>query len=153
MGIFKSSKTEDDKKATPKKTSTKKAPAPSAKKTMKEMYEGTAVSKTGTGDKKTVVARNKGMAYKVLVKPLITEKAASFGPESKYVFVVSDNSNKIQVADAVNEVYGVKVVSVNIVTVKGKKVRYGKTMGSRKDWKKAIVTLTKGQTINIYEGV
>ena len=63
------------------------------------------------------------------------------------------NANKIEIAKAVNDVYGVKPVSVNIIKTKGKKTRSGRVTGKRKDWKKAVVTLKKGESIKIYEGV
>ncbi|MCD4761725.1 50S ribosomal protein L23 [bacterium] len=125
---------------------------------MKEFYGGK--TKAGTLEKKEKIVKQgdikkklPGQAYKILVKPLITEKAANLGSENKYVFEVSVSTNKIEIAKAINEVYGVKPVSVNIVNVGGKKVRYGRHFGKRKDTKKAIITLPKGKTINIYEGV
>jgi len=95
----------------------------------------------------------RGKAYNVLVKPLITEKAGFLGHENKYVFEVSVDTNKIEVGKAIEEVYGIKPVSVNIMNREGKVVRRGRATGKRKDWKKAIVELPKGKTINIYEGV
>lgn len=92
-------------------------------------------------------------AYKILVKPLITEKAANLGSDSKYVFAVSNDANKIEIAKSINQVYGIKPVRINIINVKGKKVRTGRILGKRKDWKKAVVTLPKGKTIKVYEGV
>ncbi len=97
--------------------------------------------------------RKYGDAYRILVKPLITEKATMLGAENKYVFAVSRDSNKIEIARAINEVYGIKPVSVNIIKVKGKNVRYGRTQGKQKDWKKAIIELPEGKTIKVYEGV
>jgi large subunit ribosomal protein L23 len=153
MGIFKSTKTEDKEKSV-KKSATKEKKAVAAKSvSMKEMYSEKTDSKAIEKGKTEQLTPNRGQAYKTLVKPLITEKAATLGSLDKYAFAVSDKSNKIEVADAIKEVYGVKPVAVNIIAVKGKKVRYGRTMGKRKDWKKAIVTLPKGKTINIYEGV
>jgi large subunit ribosomal protein L23 len=102
--------------------------------------------------KEETVKKN-GNAYKVLVKPLITEKATEIGAFNKYVFEVDKNANKIEIAKAINEVYGVKPLDINIIRMKGKKVRYGRTLGKKKDWKKAIVTLEEGKTIKIYEGV
>ncbi len=95
----------------------------------------------------------KGIAYKVLVRPLITEKATEMAVLGKYVFEVAKDTNKVEVAKAIEEVYGIKPSSVNIVKMLGKKVRRGKITGKRKDWKKAIVTLPKGKTIEVYEGV
>ncbi len=92
-------------------------------------------------------------AYRVLVKPLITEKVGDLAKENKYVFEVANNVNKLQVAEAIREVYEVKPIKINIITIKGKRVRMGRILGKRKDRKKAIVKIPKGKTINIYEGV
>ncbi|MEA3398857.1 MAG: 50S ribosomal protein L23 [Patescibacteria group bacterium] len=125
-----------------------------AGKSMKELYGQkevkTAVPATGKKEKKI---RKYGNAYRVLIKPLITEKAANLGVENKYVFEVAKSVNKIEVAKAINEVYNIMPISVNILNVSGKKVRSGKLKGKRRNWKKAIVMLPKGKTINIYEGV
>ncbi|MEA1962937.1 MAG: 50S ribosomal protein L23 [Patescibacteria group bacterium] len=94
-----------------------------------------------------------GRAYRVLSKPLITEKAGDLGALGKYFFVVENSANKIEISKAVLEVYWVKPVKVNVVSMPGKKTRSGKIRGKRKDWKKAIVTLPKGKSINFYEGV
>jgi large subunit ribosomal protein L23 len=93
------------------------------------------------------------VAYRVLVKPLITEKASVAGTLNKYSFVVSLDANKVEISKAIEEVYGVKPVRVNVVRMEGKAVRTGRFPGKRKDWKKAIVTLPEGKTIQIYEGV
>lgn len=153
MPIFKTKKTEEKKSETKEKAKKKDA----TKQSMKDLYgsdKKTKKTSTKSTEKKAepkAVAR--GNAYKVLVKPLITEKAAALSSSNKYVFEVSRDSNKIEVADAVMEVYGERPISVNMVSVKGKKVRHGRTIGKRRDWKKAIVTLEEGKTINIYEGV
>lgn len=127
-----------------------------AKASMKDLYQEGKTGKNTAEKKpsaKTKVVNLHNKAYYHLVKPLITEKAANLGAEGKYFFAVSAASNKIEVAKAIENVYGVKPLAVNIVNVSGKKVRYGRLSGRRKDWKKAIVTLPKGKTINIYEGV
>ena len=116
---------------------------------MKDLYA--AKNETVSG-KKSVASKFDG-AHRVLVRPLITEKAANFGILNKYAFVVTGNSNKLEVAKAVQAVYGVKPTTVNIICVKGKAVARGKVKGRRSDIKKAIVTLKKGETIKIYEGV
>ena len=92
-------------------------------------------------------------AYKILVKPLITEKAAYLKAENKYLFEVSMKATKNEVKKAVFHVYGVWPSDVNIIISKGKEVRYGKHHGKTKDRKKAMVTLKKGDAIEIYEGV
>ncbi len=119
-----------------------------AKKTgMKELYEGDKAKKQEKREKKY------GNAYKILVKPLITEKGSVMNAEYKYIFEVAKIANKIEIAKAIIEVYGIKPVSVNIIKMQGKKTRYGKIAGKRKDWKKAIVTLPEGESIKLYEGV
>ncbi len=163
MSIF-GKKTEDKAKAAAKPEPVKggKAPATEEKKTqsMKDLYSTPAVAssaKLGTSKSKDVkkgeVRASYGNAYRILVKPLVTEKVSNLGVLNKYVFAVAPEANKIEIAKAVKEVYGIKPVGVNIINRLGKKARYGRISGWRKDWKKAIVTLPKGQTIKIYEGV
>ena len=89
----------------------------------------------------------------VIVKPLISEKSAILAGVNQYVFVVRKDANRIQVRSAIKTMYGVSPLSINILNVRGKKVRFGRREGVRSDWKKAIVTLPAGQTINVYEGV
>ena len=121
---------------------------------MKDLYDGVESKTVKSTDEKTKKpVRTYGNAHKILVKPLITEKAANLGVLNKYVFAVGIDANKIEIAKAIEEVYGIKPVSVNIINIEGKNVRYGRKTGRRKDWKKAIVMLPKGKTINIYEGV
>jgi large subunit ribosomal protein L23 len=152
-------KTEDEKKAADKATSvsSKKTPAkvePKAQ-SMKNLYSAAStagVVKT-SGGKKVEARTVYGDGYKILIKPLITEKVSTLGVLNKYVFAVARGANKIEVAKAVKEIYGIKPVGVNIINELGKKARYGRVSGKRKNWKKAIVTLPAGQTIKIYEGV
>lgn len=144
MAIF-GKKTEDKKKSDAK-------PAEADVKPMKDLYNEPAPGKVGEvkkGQAKTAY----GNAYKVLVKPLVTEKVSNLGVLNKYIFAVALSANKIEVAKAIKEIYGVKPVGVNIINMQGKKARYGRISGRRKDWKKAIVTLPKGETIKVYEGV
>ena len=95
----------------------------------------------------------RGQLAGVLVKPVVTEKAAAANHLNQYVFMVASKANKIDVAKAVTIFYGIEPVAVNIINVAGKKVTRGKIKGQRSDWKKAIVTLPQGKTIQIYEGV
>lgn len=92
-------------------------------------------------------------AYKVLVKPLITEKISSMAADGKYGFSVTPEANKILIKKAVGAIYGVNVRAVKIINMQGKSIRYGRQIGKRKDWKKAIVTVAQGEKIEIYEGV
>ena len=93
-------------------------------------------------------------AYDVIERPLISEKSVAGAEQGKYTFRVSKTSNKIEIANAVEQVFNVKVDSVNTVTVKGKKKRVGRhPEGKTADWKKAIVTLKPGFKIEIFEGM
>ncbi|KKR19937.1 MAG: 50S ribosomal protein L23 [Parcubacteria group bacterium GW2011_GWE2_39_37] len=117
---------------------------------MKDLYGSKTTA--AKNDKSGTAVKN-GRAYRVLVKPLVTEKASVVASENKYIFSVDRDANKIEIAKAINEVYGIKPTEVNVIRVKGKKVRHGKTQGQRKDWKKAVVTLPAGKSIKVYEGV
>ena len=92
-------------------------------------------------------------AYRVLVKPLITEKASDLGPLNKYVFAVNPRINKVEVKKAIRTIYNVEPIKVNISNFSGKSVRYGRIRGKTKSWKKAVVTLKEGDKIEVYEGV
>ena len=92
-------------------------------------------------------------AYRVLIRPLITEKASSLSVYNQYAFEVAKNTNKIEVRKAIKAVYGVTPIKVNMINIEGKNVRYGRTEGRTKDWKKAIITLPPGSKINIQEGL
>ncbi len=86
----------------------------------------------------------------ILIRPKITERTTDLMAEGKYVFVVDKRANKIQIADAVEEIFKVKVEKVNTVNVKGKTKRMGRTQGKRPNYKKAIVKLAPGETIEFF---
>jgi large subunit ribosomal protein L23 len=91
----------------------------------------------------------------VLVRPVITEKNTRLTERGQYTFEVAPTANKIQVRDAVQRIFKVDVVAVNMLVVKGKRKRILKSRNFREfgrdaDWKKAIVTLAPGQTIDIF---
>lgn len=92
-------------------------------------------------------------AYRVLIRPLATEKGTYLGAQNKYIFEVGRSANKLAIKKAIQAVYGVRPISVNIINLLGKRVRYGKTKGKTKDSKKAIITLKKNESIQVYEGV
>lgn len=103
---------------------------------------------------KTIVkTAHSEVGYRILVRPLITEKAAVMESFNKYSFVVSRHANKQQIRQAISEVYGVEPKSVHIINIPGKSVRFGKNHGKRSDYKKAVITLPAGKTISIHEGV
>lgn len=89
-------------------------------------------------------------ARDILLRPLITERTTGLMAEGKYVFVVDKRANKIQIADAVHEIFDVKVENVNTVNVKGKRKRMGRSVGKVKRYKKAIVKLAAGETIEFF---
>ena len=89
-------------------------------------------------------------ARDILIRPMVTEHTTDLMAEGKYVFIVDKRANKIQVADAVEEIFKVKVEKVNTITVKGKVKRRGRIVGQRKDYKKAIVKLAAGETIEFF---
>jgi large subunit ribosomal protein L23 len=108
-----------------------------------------SVQKKGSSSK---AAKGDDLSF-VVIKPLVTEKSAILASSNQYVFVVNKKSNRVQIADAIKQIYGVLPISVNVMNVRGKRVRFAKRKGKRSDWKKAIVTLPKDKNINVYEGV
>ena len=91
--------------------------------------------------------------YEVLRRPLITEKNTMLQAQGKYVFEVAEEANKHQIKQAVEKVFKVKVVLVNVMTVPGKTKRVGRRMVLTPSRKKAIVTLKQGDKIELFEGV
>ena len=90
--------------------------------------------------------------FDVIVKPLLTEKITGLQDHANRVaFVVKIDANRIDVRRAVESALKVKVKSVNIMRVLGKKKRQGRYLGKRADWKKAIVTLHEGEKLELYE--
>lgn len=101
--------------------------------------------------------------YDIIERPLITEKALVMNNQRRYAFVVNPRANKIQIKDAVQKLFtqpdgsAVTVTDVNTINVKGQEKRFRAfgqfTSGKSVDFKKAIVTLAEGQSIQIFEGV
>jgi large subunit ribosomal protein L23 len=88
----------------------------------------------------------------VVIAPIISEKSYGQVAEHRYTFKVHQDAHKTQVRQAVEQLFDVKVVRVNIVKVQPKPKRRGLTKGIRPGWKKAIVQLKPGDTIEIFEG-
>ncbi|MBM3328630.1 MAG: 50S ribosomal protein L23 [Calditrichaeota bacterium] len=89
----------------------------------------------------------------VIRKPLVTEKAHKIQESlNKYLFEVAPAAGKIEIKRAVESRFKVKVASVRTLNVPGKVKRLGRFTGRRPDWKKAIVTLAKGEKIELFEG-
>jgi len=121
----------------------------------------TSASVKSSADKPTIKEKaipkpskdDTGDAYKILIQPLITEKITDLGVFNKYGFIVAPKASKQDIKRAIRSLYGVEPVKINIINMRGKYVRQGRSLGKRKDWKKAIITLKEGDTIEIYEGV
>ena len=93
-------------------------------------------------------------ARDIILAPVVTEKSVTLMADKKYTFKVDKNANKIQIADAVEKIFGVKVEKVNTISMKGAKRRMGRFEGYRPDWKKAIVTLkADSKTIEFFDGM
>jgi large subunit ribosomal protein L23 len=88
----------------------------------------------------------------VLLAPVVSEKSYGMIGERKYTFKVHQDAHKTQVRQAVEELFEVKVEKVNILKVQSKPKRRGAFRGTRPGWKKAVVQLREGQTIEIFEG-
>ena len=95
----------------------------------------------------------KAELYDVIRKPIITEKSTMASEHGAVVFEVSIDSNKPQIKEAVETLFGVKVKAVNTTITKGKSKRFRGQLGKRKDVKKAYVTLEDGNTIDVTTGL
>ena len=92
-------------------------------------------------------------SYKIILKPIVTEKATKLSEFNKVVFEVASTTNKIDIKSAVEKLFSVKVKAVNIINIKGKVKRFKGVLGKRNDIKKAVITLEEGNTIDISAGV
>ena len=88
------------------------------------------------------------LAHELIIKPIITEHSVDLMSQNKYTFKVDKGANKIEIKKAVEEIFKVRVVGVATMRVKGKK-----NQGMTSEWKKAIVTLAEGETIEVFEGM
>ena len=89
----------------------------------------------------------------ILIEPVLSEKANQLREEGKYVFKVDPKATKIQIKEAVRKLFNVNPVSCNVMVVGGKPKRLRYRKGYTSSWKKAIVRLSKGEKIPIFEGV
>ena len=88
----------------------------------------------------------------IIKRPIVTEKTSTELENGKYTFAVAKNATKVQIAKAVEEIFGVKVLKVNTVTIRGKMKRVGVHQGKTSDWKKAIVKIDTNPGEEIYLG-
>ena len=90
----------------------------------------------------------------IVIRPIITEHSVRGLAERKYTFEVAKSATKIEIAQAVASLFDVKVEKVRTLSCKGRSTRFGRSVGFRPDWKKAIVTLVEGsKTIEFFEGL
>jgi large subunit ribosomal protein L23 len=108
-------------------------------------------SNPATKPKKPIISKE--MMYQTILAPLVTEKATQLNEQGQVVFKVRIEATKPEIKAAVETLFGVNVVSVNTLTVKGKEKRFRGRPGSRSDWKKAMVRLADGQVIDLTTGL
>ena len=96
-------------------------------------------------------------AHDIVLRPVISEKSMDEAQRAKYTFAVHDDANKVQIAAAIEELFKVQVLSVNVLTTKSKEKRAGtrrsRIAGHSTPWRKAIVTLAPGQKIEFFEAI
>jgi large subunit ribosomal protein L23 len=91
--------------------------------------------------------------HDILIKPLVTEKSTMLMEENKYCFMVDKKANKIEIRNAVESLFKVRVLDVTTRIIKGKIKRMGRTQGKRPDTKRAIVTLAAGNKIEVFSNL
>jgi large subunit ribosomal protein L23 len=90
--------------------------------------------------------------HDVIVRPIVTEKGTRLtSSQNTYVFEVAETANKHEIQVAVEQLFGVKVVDVRTLRVRGKSKRFGRHSGKRPNWKKAYVKLADGNVLNFFE--
>ena len=131
----------------------KKPAAPKAKPAKKEeAKKGKAEAQAPKAEeaKKIELPATTGDAHRVLLRPIVTEKSSAMASRGTYVFAVATDANKHEVKNAVKAVYGHLPTDVRIMNVQGKPIRTRNGYGQRKDWRKAIVTLKEGESIDLF---
>lgn len=88
--------------------------------------------------------------YNVIIRPVVSERSFDLMNENKYTFEVAKNAPKEEIRDAVEKIFGVHVLKVNTINVKPKKKRVRYSTGYTRSWKKAIVTLAEGESIEVF---
>lgn len=92
--------------------------------------------------------------YEIVKRPLITEKSTiQKEANNQLTFEVDRKANRVEIRHAVEKIFNVRVIRVRTMQTKGKVKRVGRTLGKRRDWKKAVVTLARGENIEFFEGV
>lgn len=140
---FLKKKKEAERSKKPEKKTEKVSVAKTEKKKV-EKVESTTVEKVAPKG-----IKRSPFSYEVISRPHISEKATYLGEKNQYIFEILPNYNKKEVKKAVEGIYGVNVLSVNMIKIPAKKRRLGKTQGFRKKYSKAVVTVKEGQKIEI----
>jgi large subunit ribosomal protein L23 len=109
------------------------------------------MSETAAKPKKPVISKER--MYQTILSPLVTEKATLNGERGQVTFKVAGDATKPEIKAAVETLFGVKVLAVNTIVVKGKTKRVRGRPGQRSDWKKAMVRLAEGQSIDLTTGL
>ena len=102
---------------------------------------------------KAAPAISKERVYQCILAPLVTEKATMMSETGQYAFRVAIDASKPEIKQAVEGLFGVSVLAVNTLLVKGKTKRFKGRPGKRSDWKKAMVRLVEGQSIDLTTGL
>jgi len=133
-----------------KEKAKEKKAAPKAVKNSVTKEAKKAEVKTEAAPSKKETKVSTAFSYSTVKEPHISEKANILGEENKYVFKVYNNANKPEIKKSIEGIYGVNVLAVNVIKIPRKKRRLGKTQGFKKAYNKAIVTIKKGQKIEIF---
>jgi large subunit ribosomal protein L23 len=111
------------------------------------------MSATQTAAKVAKPVLSKERMYQTILSPVVTEKATLLTERSQVVFKVAIDATKPEIKASVEALFGVKVLAVNTLVVKGKAKRFRNRPGQRSDWKKAVVRLAEGQSIDLTTGL
>lgn len=134
-------------------SSKKRVKTPPVEAAKKQKARPAAVESAIPESQPLATAKKKHEAFKILLRPVITEKTTYLEGGNQYCFEVSPRTNKVEIKKAVEGAFGVHVERVRIINSKGKQVRYGRMLGTRKNRKKAIVAVKKGERIELHKQV
>lgn len=123
-----------------------------AQKPVKKATAKKVASKKGKQSEGAVTALKviSRFASQTIIAPLVTEKTASLGSKNVLVFRIASNATRVAVKQAIAEMYGITPVKVNVITVRPRAMTFGRTQGTTKGYKKAMVTLPPGKTIDVF---
>ncbi|HFC36212.1 MAG TPA: 50S ribosomal protein L23 [Candidatus Moranbacteria bacterium] len=148
MGLFGKKKKEENQQKDSDKVEKKTIAKKSVKSSADDNKKKKAKSKK---NEPLFISETADVAYRFIVKPWITEKTQNLIADNKYVFKVRQKTKKESVKEAIEKLYGVDVEKVNMVNIPSKKKRFGRVVGKRSALRKAVVTVKKGQKIEIFE--